>query len=794
MVRHLHRTVTYLALCFSLLWGVLSPIAFSQLSLIQLQSSPRDSSYIKLFSHPTQRQPRGETESTPSDSNFQTVGDWAWGACSTVDLRDHFVLAGSGRSVLAIDMSNPDSTVVVGEYKTSSLIYDIKIHDSVACVLTGNHLLMLDVSDPAHLNSINELRVTNFATKRLAIEYPYAYILTTIYLYVIDIHDALSPQVVGSIGVLDETMYIHPYHGVVYLSYSTFGWFDAIDFRDPAHPFYGSSTFPPGGVMASFATNDTFLFVAVAPFAPGINGRALTLRTYSIANPDSPSVVHVDTVSTDSDAVFVIAMSRTDSLLYIATYDSGLYVVNISDPIHPRTSDRVFRGDTQPLGGILGATMASSADRVVVAARTGLWILARNAAGRTAFGSFFLTDPGVGLLTFGDHYLLVGGLSVLDVSDPAGPRRISALPLPRHREVPNDQGGAGGSMATYGSYLYVQNSSGIEIADLLDIRNPKWVGYLDERITYDFNSQTHLALVVNYGYLYSAHDSIVTTYALCDPRHPQLLSQVPLGKRIQDFVIHGDFAYAASSSEQVIGSIPEEIIAADLTDPARPRVSGHVAGRAASLAIKDTILFNSTRYGMFLYSISRPDSPAILDSIPFLARGRGGPLILDGYNLYVAYDDTIWAFYVRTAEMPRVVAKLTFEFATFTSRDGLVYASDNILQGVRIFRNLRAEILPAPPPQPKSVVDLLQNYPNPYRATTTIAYVIPADPARTSCPHVRIEIYDLLGRLVSAPIDEDEHPGNHAIKWSARGLPSGSYYIRVNVDGSSAMRRTMLVR
>lgn len=77
---------------------------------------------------------------------------------------------------------------------------------------------------------------------------------------------------------------------------------------------------------------------------------------------------------------------------------------------------------------------------------------------------------------------------------------------------------------------------------------------------------------------------------------------------------------------------------------------------------------------------------------------------------------------------------------------------------------------------------LRQNYPNPFNPSTTIEYSL-----RTASK-VKIEIYDLLGRLVERIADKVESAGTKRIVWNAKNLSGGMYTIKmvaVDVNGGS---------
>lgn len=81
---------------------------------------------------------------------------------------------------------------------------------------------------------------------------------------------------------------------------------------------------------------------------------------------------------------------------------------------------------------------------------------------------------------------------------------------------------------------------------------------------------------------------------------------------------------------------------------------------------------------------------------------------------------------------------------------------------------------------------LNQNYPNPFNPDTRITFELPA------ASHVRVTVYDILGRPVAVLADEQHLPGLHAVRFDAGGLASGTYIYEV-VAGDFTARRTMML-
>ncbi len=66
-----------------------------------------------------------------------------------------------------------------------------------------------------------------------------------------------------------------------------------------------------------------------------------------------------------------------------------------------------------------------------------------------------------------------------------------------------------------------------------------------------------------------------------------------------------------------------------------------------------------------------------------------------------------------------------------------------------------------------------QNFPNPFNPTTTIQYQLPTD------SRVSVKVYDVLGREVTALVNEDRPAGYHDVRWDASNIASGVYFYRI---------------
>jgi subtilisin family serine protease len=84
--------------------------------------------------------------------------------------------------------------------------------------------------------------------------------------------------------------------------------------------------------------------------------------------------------------------------------------------------------------------------------------------------------------------------------------------------------------------------------------------------------------------------------------------------------------------------------------------------------------------------------------------------------------------------------------------------------------------------------ELLQNYPNPFNGQTSIGLNLPAG------SHVRLDVYDILGRKIETLIDEDLPAGHSSVNWNGENKSSGIYFYRITVDDKTSTRRMLLIK
>lgn len=84
--------------------------------------------------------------------------------------------------------------------------------------------------------------------------------------------------------------------------------------------------------------------------------------------------------------------------------------------------------------------------------------------------------------------------------------------------------------------------------------------------------------------------------------------------------------------------------------------------------------------------------------------------------------------------------------------------------------------------------ELSLNYPNPFNPSTRIDYRIAAKGP------VRLTVCDVLGRVVSVPVDAVQEAGAHSCTFDASGLSSGTYFYSLRTGSEQMTRRMVLLK
>ena len=187
------------------------------------------------------------------------------------------------------------------------------------------------------------------------------------------------------------------------------------------------------------------------------------LKIVDVSNPADPKVLgQYD----PHDLIYGVAVYN--SLVFLATEDSGLILVDASDPSNPRELGRIvfdeYAGEVFAVGDRAFVSCGFRTDGFVAA------VDASDPANPRELGRFSVEAPEQ-LFAVGDTVFVpspYNGLEIIDFSDPANPRLLGSCPA----QYPT-------IAWVSGSYAFINDSTGFSVIDVSDPTNPQKVAYVD---------------------------------------------------------------------------------------------------------------------------------------------------------------------------------------------------------------------------------------------------------------------------------------------------------------------------
>lgn len=140
---------------------------------------------------------------------------------------------------------------------------------------------------------------------------------------------------------------------------------------------------------------------------------------------------------------------------------------------------------------------------------------------------------------------------------------------------------------------------------------------------------------------------------------------------------------------------------------------------------------------------------------------------VDGTGVFEPNDVTLLAFYVQPTNQTGARFDVNIRDVSFGGTTAVGAEDDETL--------------------PHQVV-LDGNYPNPFNPATRIRFSLP------SAQHVRLTVFDMLGRRVAVPVDEMLAAGSHAVPFDAAALASGTYIYHLETPNTTISKTMTLAK
>jgi hypothetical protein len=714
------------------------------------------------------------------DTVLTEIGRWPWGLCRAVDTKGQCVYIGNGPTFQVLDITNPSSPSVVGEYLTDvDFIADIRVRDSLAFLAAG-HLLILNVSNPPSIQFVGSLNLPpglRFPPVRIALADSFAFVtLFPGQVLVVDVSDPTNPILRGVSVVGDRPHCLASKGHYAYAAGFADPWLFVIDASNPDTVTRNGVVI--GGFPRSAFVQDTLLIVGTQAFTTGFR----LLKIFSVACPDSP--VFLGETESIGNGAFdeITSVTAEGNYAYFETYSPRVYSVDISSPTLPLLLSQI--SCRNPLPDVWAGQKVSSSEGTVFAAYAGtLWIVNATDPGSLSTRSYFPTGGTPFKLDVKDSLLFVAsgpaGMWTIDVSNPSRPIGIANL----------DSLGLLVDVLVAESLAFVI-SSGYSPDDplrglrIVNVANPLQPALIGAYTGAPHNSAYSNSIAKMGDIIFMTQPGSDTTFVVVDVSNPN--APVRVGGFFSpyfpsDIAVKDSFTYLATQNGGV------RIV--DCRTPYLPvEVYSFQPSRSFyGVVARDSLVYADRADTIFVLDTRIPQSPIIIGKCGRSGGGGSVDLIISSGFLYWVGAGRLGVVDIRDPRNP-------LEIGTAGGGNGVAAKGDLVFlaegpQGVSVLRNgLITSVRETEPRQVTDGFQLYQNYPNPFNPTTELGYQI------SKVSHVTLKIYDVLGRLIDVLVDQTQQPGQYHVVWHGPALSSGTYFCQLEVSGLRITRKMLMLR
>ena len=175
---------------------------------------------------------------------------------------------------------------------------------------------------------------------------------------------------------------------------------------------------------------------------------------------------------------------------------------------------------------------------------------------------------------------------------------------------------------------------------------------------------------------------------------------------------------------------------------------------------------------------SNPDTKrSTLNNVYFLSSNEGWAVGDNGVTLHTINGGTTW-----TVEGIGLTSNMLRAVQFTSSKNGYVLGNNGTLLKFGLLTGVKE--LPTHP----SGLTLEQNYPNPFKETTTIDFLLEVP------SQVVLEVFSIGGEKICTVANEKKSPGKYSVPFNANDLPAGIYYYRLQTETGTSVRKMTLIK
>ncbi len=578
-----------------------------------------------------------------------------------IDIQGHYAYIGNGRSFQILDITNLTAPVIVGEYVTSALIYDVRLRgDSVAFVCTWDGFLIFDVSNPTVPVKLSEIPL--WGGNRVIPTDSFAYVASGLRLSIVDITDLRNPYIRSQAagdeggGFRDE---LALYNGrYLYLGDPDVGIIYPYDCSNPDN----LQELPNLNIgWYSFSVSDRYSWLLVG---------TSNLKVYSLINPASPSLIDTLKAGTLFTSISVSDYSENYpyDVVFTTTQNGWLYTFDISS-YPPHVVDSLF---IPQIAGNRASFPLRVRDKVGISSPIGFALVDAQNPYTLQSGSVFISggEGPSNIAVQGNYAYLangVTGLAILDITNPTQPVRVGSLLF---------DGASIGAVAVEGSNAYVVGTYGYGFWTV-DVSNPRIPVQMSWIPMGNPSWKPGLSIAVEKNRAYVAlSDSGIVIIDVTNPAAPSRLGIYP--RSVLSLAARDSLLFLSGMS------------ILNVSDPKHVSQVSQLQIPSYAIVVDSTFAYNGgiVDTGLTVVDISNPSHPSVLSAIGMWLNGSNiTDMALSGGYVYLSGNSLLYAVDVSKPQILRIVGSCNPIYSWgVAAQDRFVYLSESI-DGLQIFEN-----------------------------------------------------------------------------------------------------------
>ena len=699
----------------------------------------------------------------------------------------NYVFTGSGPTLLWLDLSDKRHPVVAWDTLMQGELSWFTIEDSIGYALVNWYsVIVVDFRNPSAPFVAGKVGIPGGQVISLVVEDRLVFIKR--YSSALYCVDATNP----SLPYLRSTLFsVHSVFGALAVSNRRLYVGDiariANYYVDVSNPdsMVATRLYDLPACIAEMQVRDSLLFVCVC-------GSGLDI--YSITIPDSPRLLSRTIIPA---MTYVVSIALKGDTAYIAGHDNEIVAVGFSDPAHPQ-----MLGTYQPRTNMeFTAPILAIGDTVLYCAYiNGLTAVSIASIDSMCDLSSFPTGDETRkvIVRDGRGYVTSGmaGFYVVDVSDPANPRVRGNLRTAGYAyDLAVDSTVAYVSFAfPYCDLNHGLGRTGIWAIDISALDSLRVLDSCMMRFPCSMAKSGSL-LFVTHGDVVSCeapYDTALTILDVSNPSNIRIVGYVTGVYDIREITSRDSMCFLA-----VAGS---GLKIYDCRDPGNPNLLSSVLPNALGVSVYEQRAYvygSATGFpfasdSIFVFDISNLSAPVLLGHTahPSLDFDWGCESVVLGDRAFWVGAQTFGVYDISNRSQPRSL----FVDSDAPWGGGIDLVGDTLFvtdrySGLWIF-HYKGGITSVSGDMtvPVGTICLLPNYPNPFNATTQLAFSVGAR------EHVRLEVYNILGQHVATLFNGNAEAGEHRIEFNGGNLSSGIYLYRLFSDNATLSGKMLLLK